>query len=53
MSNIKNKDLDALLCLLDGKITMYRIKNMNKDNTDIILIQNAIQYLYNKNIGGN
>lgn len=43
-----NKELDKLLCGLDGKITIHR-QNNNDDNPDLILIQTAIQYLWTKN----
>ena len=45
-----NNDLDKLLCKIDGLITVYRMTN--KDNNDLIDIQHAIQYLWNKNKNG-
>ena len=47
-----NKELDELLCLLDGKITAYRMKfgdNIPMVSDDLIIIQNAIQYLWDRN----
>ncbi len=42
-----NKELDELLCLLDGKITVYR---MNCDSgSGLIEIQLKIQKLWNEN----
>ena len=34
-----NKELDSLLCLLDGKITAYRMKNPYSDK--YIILDNA------------
>ena len=49
-----NKELDKLLCLLDGKITNYRFKNINKKHdTELVLIQQHIQILWIKNKEGN
>ena len=45
-----NKELDKLLCLLDGKITAYRIHNINeKYDTNLVLIQQHMQILWIKN----
>ena len=53
-----NKELDALLCLLDGKITAYRMKNPNKevydnkdakDKNELKFIQRRIQVLWTEN----
>jgi len=45
-----NKELDALLCLLDGKITAYRMKHDldYMDNSKLRRVQIEIQeYIYN------
>ena len=54
-----NKELDELLCLLDGKITAYRIKNPydishndsknNSVNMELLLIQTENQELWKIN----
>lgn len=45
-----DKELDGLLCFLDGKITAFRQKNSKfKDNEELILIQLAIQQLWMEN----
>lgn len=53
-----NKELDKLLCLLDGKITVYRtnhIKDIVYNNSDarslseLRFIQRRIQVLWNEN----
>jgi hypothetical protein len=47
-----NSELDNLLCLLDGKISAYRLKygdSILMVSDDLILIQNAIQYLWDRN----
>ena len=48
-----NKELDKLLCLLDGKITNYRFKNQHNTYLamDLIEIQNEIQKLWKINKG--
>jgi len=46
-----NVDLDKLLCLIDGKITFYRMKNNDLYiESELIKIQREIQKLYDKNI---
>lgn len=42
-----NKELDRLLCLLDGKITAHRMKD--DSNSDLLLIQQAIQHMWDEN----
>lgn len=49
-----NKDVDELTCLLDGKITAFRMKHGDAGlvfhhNLDIIRIQRSIQALYDDN----
>lgn len=48
-----NKELDAVLCRLDGKITYYRmITTLDKNDkrlVDLIKIQELIQTLYDMN----
>lgn len=50
-----NKELDTLLCLLDGKITAYRMKNYasdiySKSNYEKLLdIQTEVQKLWRIN----
>jgi len=54
-----NKELDKLLCEIDGKITLFRLDNQLKGYKDIdkndkrlkelIDIQHKIQALYDKN----
>lgn len=56
--DIMNKELDKLLCKIDGKITAYRLKNQMENRTldlndkrlkELIDIQHRIQALYDKN----
>ncbi len=42
-----NKELDELLCLLDGKITAYRF--IDDTNPTLPLIQDEIQKLWRRN----
>jgi len=42
-----NKELDKLLCLLDGKITAYRF--IDDTNPVLPLIQDEIQKLWERN----
>ena len=53
-----NKELDKLLCLLDGKITAFRLKNQMENRildlndvrlNELIVIQHKIQVLYDVN----
>jgi hypothetical protein len=47
-----NPEFDKLLCELDGKITAYRMKNPNLNHEDLVVIQIAIQYLWDINKNG-
>ena len=51
-----NKELDALLCKVDGKITVFRMNNTQDTyvNEKLIKIQRDIQHLWdmNKNVKG-
>jgi len=45
-----NKELDSLLCLIDGKITVFRMTNKDKYiEGEIYKIQKEIQKLYDYN----
>jgi len=46
-----NKELDKLLCLLDGKITAYRMKNPCKGESlnELLQMQLKIQELWDIN----
>jgi len=46
-----NKELDALLCLLDGKITAYRMKHDldYMDNSKLRRVQIEIQDMWQEN----
>lgn len=51
---MKDKELDSLLCLIDGKITVYRQKKEDKIFNSFVLIklrmiQREIQELYSYN----
>lgn len=49
-----NKELDALLCLLDGKITAYRMKHELPVNPlmELLQIQLEIQKMWSENNNG-
>ncbi len=56
-----NTELDKLLCLLDGKITAYRMNNPDKDiydnkdakdKNELKFIQRRIQVLWEENKNG-
>ena len=49
-----NAELDALLCLIDGKITAFRMMNKasNKVNNRLIAIQKEVQDTYDMNKEG-
>lgn len=51
-----NKELDILLCKIDGKITVYRMYNTQDTyiNEKLMKIQRDIQHLWdmNKNVKG-
>ena len=48
-----NKELDELLCLLDGKITIYRQRNTDSKltviNVNLVNLQKEIQRLWDLN----
>jgi len=48
--NKEDKNLDRLLCLIDGKITVYR-QNNNRENKQLIDIQRGIHALWLANRG--
>lgn len=51
VNNTMNKELDELLCLLDGKITAYRMNNPYVAYTKLVSIQQDIQKLWDINRG--